>query len=295
MLTAVPAHAFLGIILGYFMGKAKFCPNPWKHLTLGLVTVIIFHGTYDSVAMSDISWSIYPILGIAVFVFYLGLKAKKDLEKTSKRIEFSSSKFFLLEDTRKKEPLVLKEIRDRLSKGSLKLDDILVSGKSDKKTSIRTLLSAQIGLEAKVRAKTPPRVWPAKRVVVFYGLTFGLYLYFWFHKNYRNFKNYKNLRLDPELRTLGLFVFTTIPFFTYGTLLEKWKAHPFGPSIEISFNVMIAGIEAAFLYFLFRMISEFLKWRTKNIFPHIIHCPDVFCLEWNEKTPAFGVPLLLVA
>lgn len=196
MFTAVPSHVFLGIILGYFMGKAKFCPNPWKHLMLGLVTVIILHGTYDSVAMSDIYWSIYPVLGIAVFVFYLGLKAKRDLEKTSRRIEFSSSKFFLLEDTIKKEPLVLKEIRDRLSEGRLKLDDILVSGKNDKKTSIRTLLSAQIGLEPKVRAKTPPREWPAKRVVVFYGLTFGLYLYFWFHKNYRNFKNYKNLGLN---------------------------------------------------------------------------------------------------
>ena len=148
------------------MGKAKFCSNPWKHLTFGLVTVIILHGTYDSVAMSDISWSIYLILGIAVFVFYLGLKAKRDLEKTSKRIEFSSSKFFLLEDTRKKEPLVLKEIRDRLSEGSLKLDDILVSGKSNKKTSIRTLLSAQIGLEPKAHEKTPPRVWSGKRVVV---------------------------------------------------------------------------------------------------------------------------------
>lgn len=283
MFTAVPSHVFLGIILGYFMGKAKFCPNPWKHLTLGLVTVIILHGTYDSVAMSDIYWSIYPVLGIAVFVFYLGLKAKRDLEKTSRRIEFSSSKFFLLEDTIKKEPLVLKEIRDRLSEGRLKLDDILVSGKNDKKTSIRTLLSAQIGLEPKVRAKTPPREWPAKRVVVFYGLTFGLYLYFWFHKNYRNFKNYKNLGLNPELRTLGLFVFTTIPFFAYGTLLEKWKAHPFGPSFEISFNVTMAGIEAAFLYFLFRMISKFLNKKQKISFPILSIVSMFFVLSGMRK------------
>ena len=290
MLTAVPAHAFLGIILGYFMGKAKFFPKPWKHLTLGLVTVIMLHGVYDSVAMSDISWSIYPVLGIAVFVIYLGLKAKRDLEKTSKRIEFSSRKYFLPEDAKKKEPLTLKDIRDALSEGSLSLNDIVVPEESDRKTSIRTLLSSQIGLEAKVRAKTPPRVWPANRVIVFYGLTFGLYLYFWFHKNYRNFKNYKNLRLDPELRTLGLFVFSAIPLFTYGTILGKWKAHPFGSSIEISFNVIMTGIEAAFLYFLFRMIGEFLKEEQKKSFPSLFIVLMFFVLSGIRKFLPSGLP-----
>ena len=93
------------------------------------------------------------------------MKAKRDLEKTSRRIEFSFNKYFLLEDTEKKEPLVLKEIRNRLSEGSLKLDDILISGESDRKTSIRTLLSAQIGLEPKAHEKTPPRVWSGKNVI----------------------------------------------------------------------------------------------------------------------------------
>ncbi len=283
MLTAVPAHAFDGIILGYFMGKAKFCPNPWKHLTFGLVTVIILHGTYDSVAMSNLSWSIYPMFGIVIFGIYLALQAKRELEKTSKRIEFSSGEYFLPEDAKKKEPLLLKDIRERLSEGSLKLDDILVSGKSDRRISIRTLWGSQIGLEARVRAKTLPRVWPAKRVVVFYGLTFGLYLYFWFHRNYRNFKNYKNLRLNPDLRTLGLFVFTIIPLLVYGTILGEREGPSFDPSIEISFYVVMAGIEAAFLYFLFRMIREFLNKEQKKSFPILSIVLMFFVLSGMRK------------
>ncbi|MCH8933995.1 MAG: PrsW family intramembrane metalloprotease [Nitrospinae bacterium] len=283
MLTAVPAHAFDGIILGYFMGKAKFSSTPWKHLTRGLVTVIILHGTYDSVAMSNLSWSIYPLFGIVIFGIYLALKVKRELEKTSKRIEFSSGEYFLPEDVKKKEPLLLKDIRDKLSEGSLKLDDILVPGKSDRRISIRTLWGSQIGLEARVRAKTPPRVLPAKRVVVFYGLTFGLYLYFWFHRNYRNFKDYKNLSLNPDLRTLGLFVFTIIPFFVYGAIPGEWKRYSFDPSIEISFNVMMAGIEAAFLYFLFRMIREILNKEQKKSFPILSIVLMFFVLSGMRK------------
>ncbi len=45
--TAVPAHATFGILMGYFMGKAKFSKHK-KILNLcGLILAIIFHGCYD--------------------------------------------------------------------------------------------------------------------------------------------------------------------------------------------------------------------------------------------------------
>lgn len=265
MLTAVPAHAFDGIILGYFMGKAKFCPNPKKLLTQGLVTVIVLHGTYDSVAMSNLSWSIYPIFGIVIFGIYLALKAKRELEKTSKRIEFSSKEYFLLEDTGKKEPLTLKDIRNALREGRLKLEDLLVPRTGDRKISIRALWGSQIGLEPRVRAKTPPRVWPAKRVLIFYALTFGFYFYFWFHRNYRNFMSYKKLNIDPELRTLALFAFTIIPFFIYEAVFGEWV--PFDPAVGVSFNILMAGVEAVFLFVLLRMIRGFFNEDQKKAFP----------------------------
>ena len=45
--TAVPAHATFGIIMGYFMGKAKFSKNRVHLNLLGLLLATLFHGSYD--------------------------------------------------------------------------------------------------------------------------------------------------------------------------------------------------------------------------------------------------------
>ncbi len=45
--TAVPAHATFGILMGYFMGKAKFSNNRVLLNLAGLSLAILFHGTYD--------------------------------------------------------------------------------------------------------------------------------------------------------------------------------------------------------------------------------------------------------
>jgi len=46
-ITAVPAHAVFAIIMGYFMGIAKFSNHKIKWNLIGLGLAIIFHGTYD--------------------------------------------------------------------------------------------------------------------------------------------------------------------------------------------------------------------------------------------------------
>lgn len=45
--TAVPAHATFGILMGYFMGKAKFSKNKIKLNIAGLLLATLFHGFYD--------------------------------------------------------------------------------------------------------------------------------------------------------------------------------------------------------------------------------------------------------
>lgn len=48
MFMAIPAHATFAIIMGYFMGKARFSPNREKHLMLaGIFWAVVFHGSYD--------------------------------------------------------------------------------------------------------------------------------------------------------------------------------------------------------------------------------------------------------
>jgi RsiW-degrading membrane proteinase PrsW (M82 family) len=45
--TAIPAHATFAIIMGYYMGKAKFSKNKFKWNLIGLFTAVLFHGAYD--------------------------------------------------------------------------------------------------------------------------------------------------------------------------------------------------------------------------------------------------------
>ena len=48
--TAVPAHATFGILMGYYMGKAKFAATKKDKIRLnltGLFAATIFHGAYD--------------------------------------------------------------------------------------------------------------------------------------------------------------------------------------------------------------------------------------------------------
>lgn len=45
--TAVPAHATFAILMGYYMGKAKFSKNKALLNLTGLLLAILFHGAYD--------------------------------------------------------------------------------------------------------------------------------------------------------------------------------------------------------------------------------------------------------
>ena len=48
MFTAVPAHATFGVMMGYFIGKAKFEESKRSQLLLmALVSTTVFHGFYD--------------------------------------------------------------------------------------------------------------------------------------------------------------------------------------------------------------------------------------------------------
>ncbi|WP_422104082.1 PrsW family intramembrane metalloprotease [Winogradskyella sp.] len=45
--TAVPAHATFGVLMGYYMGKAKFSNRRFKLNMAGLFLAVLFHGAYD--------------------------------------------------------------------------------------------------------------------------------------------------------------------------------------------------------------------------------------------------------
>jgi RsiW-degrading membrane proteinase PrsW (M82 family) len=62
--TAVPAHATFGILMGYFMGKAKFSNNRIVLNLCGLFLAMLFHGSYDFFLFIDF----VPGIWIGAFV-----------------------------------------------------------------------------------------------------------------------------------------------------------------------------------------------------------------------------------
>jgi RsiW-degrading membrane proteinase PrsW (M82 family) len=66
MFTAVPAHYSFGVIMGYYVGKAKFEPEKrTAHILRGLLFATFMHGAYDFFLMQQN----YPVLAI----FTLGI------------------------------------------------------------------------------------------------------------------------------------------------------------------------------------------------------------------------------
>lgn len=77
--TAIPAHAAFGILMGYFMGKAKFSKNNVKYNLLGLLVATVFHGAYDFFLFLDF----LPGIAIGAFISLLigVLLSKKAITK----------------------------------------------------------------------------------------------------------------------------------------------------------------------------------------------------------------------
>lgn len=82
--TAVPAHTIFGIVMGFYLGLAKFSIQERKKwLTRAFLLPWLLHGIYDFLIMSG-----HPVLLLAFipFLFYLyriGLKRMKELNTQS--------------------------------------------------------------------------------------------------------------------------------------------------------------------------------------------------------------------
>lgn len=84
-ITAVPAHAFFGVAMGFYFGLAKFYPEKRTGLLIKSLFVPIFlHGVYDFILMSGYN---YYLLIFVPFLFYLwrfGFKKMKNLSDQSR-------------------------------------------------------------------------------------------------------------------------------------------------------------------------------------------------------------------
>jgi RsiW-degrading membrane proteinase PrsW (M82 family) len=70
MFTAIPLHAACGVILGYFVGLAKFSDNKNILLYKGLFLATLVHGLYNYFIFLEEGWFIFSIIALVVAVYY---------------------------------------------------------------------------------------------------------------------------------------------------------------------------------------------------------------------------------
>jgi RsiW-degrading membrane proteinase PrsW (M82 family) len=69
MFTAIPLHAVCGIILGYFVGLAKFSDNSKPLLYKGIFLATLVHGLYNYFIFLEQGF-IFSIIALVVAVYY---------------------------------------------------------------------------------------------------------------------------------------------------------------------------------------------------------------------------------
>ncbi|OHD66874.1 MAG: hypothetical protein A2176_12490 [Spirochaetes bacterium RBG_13_51_14] len=87
-LTAIPLHTFTGVLMGYFIGIARFAPSPKggnKNIWIGFLIAYLIHAVYDTFVLSgtDAAFMIIPLV-VALFVFGI-LHLKKGKEFSIRR------------------------------------------------------------------------------------------------------------------------------------------------------------------------------------------------------------------
>ncbi len=86
--TAVPAHATFGILMGYYMGKAKFSKHKIVLNLIGLLSAIICHGAYDFFLFIDFVPGVW--IGAILSLFIGILLSQKAIKKHQMNSSFKA-------------------------------------------------------------------------------------------------------------------------------------------------------------------------------------------------------------
>lgn len=82
--TAVPAHAFFGVIMGYYFGLARFVPGFRKKYLAGAFLMPWFlHGLYDFILFSQNPWLLLAFVPLMLILWRVGLKKMNQHLKAS--------------------------------------------------------------------------------------------------------------------------------------------------------------------------------------------------------------------
>lgn len=82
--TAVPAHALFGIIMGYYLGMARF--SPWRrtgYLVKALIVPWFFHGLYDFFILSGHPVLNFLFIPLMLIMLVMGFSRMKEQSNAS--------------------------------------------------------------------------------------------------------------------------------------------------------------------------------------------------------------------
>ena len=83
-LTAVPAHAFFGITMGYYLGIARMYKElKGPYLARALLVPILLHGIYDFILMVEVGWLLLLFIPYVIILYIMGMKKMKEHSDTS--------------------------------------------------------------------------------------------------------------------------------------------------------------------------------------------------------------------
>ncbi len=83
-LTAVPAHAIFGVIMGYYLGIAHMYKElQGSYLVKALLVPILLHGIYDFILMVEVGWLLLLFIPYVIALYIMGMKKMKILSDSS--------------------------------------------------------------------------------------------------------------------------------------------------------------------------------------------------------------------
>jgi RsiW-degrading membrane proteinase PrsW (M82 family) len=83
--TAVPAHAIFGIVMGYYLGFAKLEPeNRGKNIWNAFMWPFLLHGFYDYVLMSEYKFLLLLFLPLLFYMYRTGFRRMKSHSDSSR-------------------------------------------------------------------------------------------------------------------------------------------------------------------------------------------------------------------
>ncbi|MBN3036353.1 MAG: PrsW family intramembrane metalloprotease [Bacteroidales bacterium] len=79
-LTAVPAHAVFGIVMGYYLSMARFSKKMRFYFLLqALLIPILLHGIYDFILMTEHQWLLLVFIPYLIYLWRTGFRRMREL------------------------------------------------------------------------------------------------------------------------------------------------------------------------------------------------------------------------